>query len=118
MIEVVIQGLLLGGLYALFALGLSLMFGVMRLTNTAQGDFIVLAAFGAIAAVSMLAWSPWLAGAVLLPLSFAFGYAVQRWVLNGTLIAAVKSSCMPSASSAMIARRPASSTSSTVVRKS
>ncbi len=85
MIEVVIQGLLLGGLYALFALGLSLMFGVMRLTNTAQGDFIVLAAFGAIAAVSMLAWSPWLAGAVLLPLSFAFGYAVQRWVLNGTL---------------------------------
>ena len=44
MIETLIQGLLLGGLYGLFALGLSLMFGVMRLTNTAQGDFIVLAA--------------------------------------------------------------------------
>ncbi len=85
MIETLIQGLLLGGLYALFALGLSLMFGVMRLTNTAQGDFIVLAAFGAIATTGALAWSPLGAAAVLLPVSFAFGYAVQRWVLNGTL---------------------------------
>lgn len=85
MIEIVIQGLLLGGLYALFALGLSLMFGVMRLTNTAQGDFIILAAFAAIATTSTLAWSPLGVAAVLLPVSFAFGYGVQRWVLNGTL---------------------------------
>jgi branched-chain amino acid transport system permease protein len=85
MIETLVQGLLLGGLYCLFALGLSLMFGVMRLTNTAQGDFIVLAAFGAIAATSALAWSPLGVAMVLLPVSFAFGYAVQRWVLNGTL---------------------------------
>lgn len=85
MIEIVVQGLLLGGLYALFALGLSLMFGVMRLTNTAQGDFIVLAAFGAIAATAALGWAPLGVALVLLPLSFAFGYAVQRWVLNGTL---------------------------------
>lgn len=85
MIEVVLQGLLLGGLYCLFALGLSLMFGVMRLTNTAQGDFIVLAAFGAIAATAALGWAPLGVAALLLPLSFGFGYAVQRWVLNGTL---------------------------------
>ena len=45
MIETLLQGLLLGGLYCLFALGQSLMFGVMRLTNTAQGDFIVLASY-------------------------------------------------------------------------
>jgi branched-chain amino acid transport system permease protein len=85
MIEVLIQGLLLGGLYCLFALGLSLMFGVMRLTNTAHGDFIILAAFGAVAATSALAWSPFGVAMLLLPLSFGFGYAVQRWVLNGTL---------------------------------
>ena len=85
MIEIVVQGLLLGGLYALFALGLSLMFGVMRLTNTAQGDFIILAAFGAIATASALGWSPSGVALILLPLSFGFGYAVQRWVLNGTL---------------------------------
>ena len=48
-LQVLLQGLLLGGLYCLFALGQSLMFGVMRLTNTAQGDFIILGAFAAIA---------------------------------------------------------------------
>jgi branched-chain amino acid transport system permease protein len=85
MIEILVQGLLLGGLYCLFALGLSLMFGVMRLTNTAHGDFIILAAFGAVAATSALAWSPFGVAVLLLPLSFVFGYAVQRWVLNGTL---------------------------------
>lgn len=85
MIEILLQGLLLGGLYALFALGLSLMFGVMRLTNTAHGDFIVLAAFGAIASTAALSWSPAGVALVLLPLAFGFGYAIQRWVLNGTL---------------------------------
>jgi branched-chain amino acid transport system permease protein len=76
---------LLGGLYALFALGLSLMFGVMRLTNTAQGDFIVLAAFGGVALAAGVAAHPTLIGLLLLPLSFGVGYALQRYVLNGTL---------------------------------
>ncbi len=84
-LEILLQGLLLGGLYCLFALGQSLMFGVMRLTNTAQGDFIVLAAFGAIAATTLLALQPTAAAALLLPVAFAVGYALQRWVLNGTL---------------------------------
>jgi len=85
MLDALIQGLLLGGLYALFALGLSLMFGVMRLTNTAQGDFIVLAAFAVIATVPLLAVSSWVAAVLLLPVAFGFGYALQRGVLNGTL---------------------------------
>ena len=84
-LEVILQGVMLGGLYALLALGLSLMFGVMRLTNTAHGDFIVMAAFGAIAAASLLALQPWVAALLILPLAFAAGYALQRWVLNGTL---------------------------------
>ena len=92
MIDTLLQGLLLGGLYCLFALGQSLMFGVMRLTNTAQGDFIVLAAFAAIAGLALLA--PVLGAAparlalvalALLPISFGFGYVLQRFVLNGTL---------------------------------
>ena len=44
-IDTLIQGVLLGGLYALFAAGLSLIFGIMRLVNLAHGDLIVLAAF-------------------------------------------------------------------------
>src|SRR3954471_14263208 len=83
--QILIQGLLLGGLYALFALGQSLMFGVMRLTNTAQGDFIVLGGFAAIAAAGLLAWNPALIALALLPVAFAAGYALQRYVLNGTL---------------------------------
>jgi len=92
LLEILLQGLLLGGLYALFALGQSLLFGVMRLTNTAQGDFIVLAAFAAIAGLAALGpllpagrAAPFVVGALLLPISFGFGYALQRWVLNGTL---------------------------------
>jgi branched-chain amino acid transport system permease protein len=85
MIETLLQGLLLGGLYGLFALGQSLMFGVMRLTNTAHGDFIVLGAFAAIAGLSVAAVSPLLVAVAMLPLAFVFGYALQRFVLNGTL---------------------------------
>ena len=91
-VDILVQGLLLGGLYALFALGQSLMFGVMRLTNTAQGDFIVLGAFGAIAALAALGplvpapqLALVLAGLLLLPAAFGAGYALQRGVLNGTL---------------------------------
>lgn len=90
--QIVLQGLLLGGLYCLFALGQSLMFGVMRLTNTAQGDFIMLGAFAAIAGIAALAAAgfegpavPWAVALALLPLAFGFGYGLQRTVLNGTL---------------------------------
>lgn len=83
--EVLVQGLLLGGLYCLFALGQSLMFGVMRLTNTAQGDFIVLGAFAAIALASVVAANPAVIAVMLLPLAFGTGYVLQRYVLNGTL---------------------------------
>src|SRR3954466_6484417 len=85
MLETLIQGLLLGGLYCLFALGQSLMFGVMRLTNTAQGDFIVLGAFGAIAGSALVAAHPTVIAVLLLPVAFGFGYLLQRHVLNGTL---------------------------------
>src|SRR5256885_1307138 len=88
-LDSVVQGILLGGTYALFALGQSLLFGVMRLTNTAHGDFIVLAAFAASSLALSLGLppvvAPWVALLVLLPVAFAAGYAVQRAVLNGTL---------------------------------
>ncbi len=85
MIDTLLQGLLLGGLYCLFALGQSLMFGVMRLTNTAQGDFIVLGAFGAITLASLVALHPAAIAVLLLPVAFGVGYVIQRGVLNGTL---------------------------------
>ncbi|MEN9903620.1 MAG: hypothetical protein RLZZ555_185 [Pseudomonadota bacterium] len=85
MLELIVQGLLLGGLYALFAQGLSVMFGVMRLTNIAQGDFIVMAAFAAIVLAQLLGNQPLWVALALVPLGFALGYGLQRGLLNRTL---------------------------------
>jgi branched-chain amino acid transport system permease protein len=84
-VNTILQGVMLGGLYALFAMGLSLMFGVMRLTNVAHGDFIILTAFAAFAAMASLGMNLWISLLILLPLAFVFGYGLQRGVLNGTL---------------------------------
>jgi branched-chain amino acid transport system permease protein len=84
-IDTVIQGVLLGGLYALFAAGLSLIFGIMRLVNLAHGDLIVLAAFVILAAAHALGLDAFTATAVALPAMFAAGYGLQFLVLNRTL---------------------------------
>ena len=81
-INAIVQGILLGGLYALFAAGLSLMFGVMRFVNLAHGDFIILAAFCAMVLVDALGFHPLLTLVVVIPLMAGFGYFGQRFVLN------------------------------------
>ena len=53
-LSIFVHGCLLGGLYALFAIGLSLIFGIMRLVNIAHGDLITLAAFVALIAAEWL----------------------------------------------------------------
>jgi branched-chain amino acid transport system permease protein len=84
-LSIIVQGTLLGGLYALFAVGLSLTFGIMRLVNIAHGDLITLSAFIALIAVRALDIHPLLSLAVVVPVMFALGYALQRGVLNRTL---------------------------------
>jgi branched-chain amino acid transport system permease protein len=81
----VVQGILLGGLYALFATGLSLVFGVMRLVNLAHGDLIVLASFLAVVLVEQLGWNPFTTLVLLIPLMAALGFALQYLMLNFTL---------------------------------
>jgi branched-chain amino acid transport system permease protein len=84
-IDILLQGTLLGGLYALFAAGLSLMFGVMRLVNLAHGDIIVLAAFLILVAAQSLGMST-LEGAVLaIPVLFGVGFVLQVGLLNRVL---------------------------------
>ena len=84
-LDTVVQGILLGGLYALFATGLSLIWGVMRLVNLAHGDFSILAAFLAVVAVRMWDLNPLLALCVVAPVMAALGYGLQRLVLNRLL---------------------------------
>jgi branched-chain amino acid transport system permease protein len=84
-INAIVQGILVGGLYALFAAGLSLIFGVMRLVNIAHGDFIVLAAYIGLVAVQMLGLHPLAALIIVVPVMAAIGYVLQRGILNRTL---------------------------------
>src|SRR3990172_8319861 len=84
-VDAVVQGIMLGGLYALFATGLSLIFGVMRLVNLAHGDLSILAAFLAIVVVKVWGINPLLTLVVIIPLMFFFGYMLQRLILNQLL---------------------------------
>ncbi len=84
-LDTIIQGILLGGLYALFAAGLSLVFGIMRLVNLAHGDLIVLAAFLILVLASALGLNPFIAALVAMPVMFAIGWALQFYLLNRTL---------------------------------
>lgn len=82
---VLIQGTLIGGLYALFAIGLSLAFGIMRLVNIAHGDLIVLCAYLAMIVVNATGVHPLWSIAVAVPVMFVLGYLLQRGLLNFTL---------------------------------
>jgi branched-chain amino acid transport system permease protein len=84
-LDALIQGVLLGGLYALFAAGLSLIFGVMRLVNLAHGDFIVVAAYIILLVAGQFGIDPFVAALIALPILFVTGFAVQHVLLNRTL---------------------------------
>ncbi len=84
-VNAIIQGVLIGGLYALFAAGLSLIFGIMRLVNIAHGDLIVLAAFVGLVVTSMLDIHPLASLIIVIPVMALLGYALQYVLLNKTM---------------------------------
>jgi branched-chain amino acid transport system permease protein len=84
-VNTIVQGVLTGGLYAMFAAGLSLIFGVMRLVNIAHGDFIVLAAYLALVVTETIGLDPLVSLIVVVPMMAAIGYVLQRGLLNLTL---------------------------------
>ena len=84
-VPTVLDGILLGGLYALFASGLSLIFGVMRLVNLAHGDLIVLSAFIGLVLTERLTVHPLVSLVLVIPLMSLFGYGLQRGIFNRTL---------------------------------
>ena len=84
-VNAVVQGILVGGLYALFAAGLSLIFGVMRLVNIAHGDFIVGAAYIAFVIIRVTGLHPLASLILVVPLAALTGYVLQMGILNRTL---------------------------------
>jgi branched-chain amino acid transport system permease protein len=83
--NIVLQGVLIGGLYAMFAAGLSLIFGVMRLVNIAHGDLIVLAAYVSLVVTQAMGVDPLTSLLLVVPVMAVIGYALQRGLLNRTL---------------------------------
>lgn len=84
-VNTILQGVLVGGLYAMFAAGLSLIFGVMKLVNIAHGDLIVLAAYVALMVTDALGLDPIASLLVVVPIMACVGYALQRGLLNRTM---------------------------------
>jgi branched-chain amino acid transport system permease protein len=84
-VDAIIQGILTGGLYALFATGLSLMFGVMNVVNLAHGDLAVIAGYIAIGIIAVthvpVLWS----FLIVVPVMAALGYALQRTLIQSAL---------------------------------
>lgn len=93
-LNTVVQGLLLGGLYAMLATGLSLVFGVMRLVNLAHGDLGLLAAFVSLALVEATGLGPFPSLVIVVPLMMGLGYVLQRAILNRTLESGMLSSVL------------------------
>jgi branched-chain amino acid transport system permease protein len=85
-VNAVVQGVLLGGLYALLAAGLSLSFGVMRLVNLAHGDFAILAAYLAVVIVSASGVNPFVTLPIVVPIMAVLGYVLQRTLLNRSMM--------------------------------
>lgn len=81
-INAVVQGVLLGGLYALFATGLSLAFGVMRFVNLAHGDLAIAAAFMSFSLQQTFDMNPLVSLLIVLPGAFVVGYLLQRIVFD------------------------------------
>jgi len=81
----VVQGILLGGLYALFACGLSLLFGVMRVINLAHGDLAVLAAYLGVTLVPAMGLPPLWSFVVVVPIFMVLGYLLQRSLIQASI---------------------------------
>jgi branched-chain amino acid transport system permease protein len=81
----IIQGILTGGLYALFACGLSLMFGVMKVVNLAHGDLAVVAGYVALGVIAVTHIPVLLSFLIVVPIMAALGYALQRTVIQASL---------------------------------
>jgi branched-chain amino acid transport system permease protein len=80
--EVFVNGLVLGGMYGLVALGLNLQYGVARMMNLSYGEFFMGGAFSAYLALTLFQYSPLLGGLASIPIAFAVNWVVYRYLLQ------------------------------------
>ncbi|MEO5619731.1 MAG: branched-chain amino acid ABC transporter permease [Cypionkella sp.] len=80
--DALVQGILLGGMYAQYALGMALMFGVMRIVNLSHGDLVILLSLIGISLATSFGLGPVWVMAALVPLAVAMGWLLQKLILN------------------------------------
>jgi branched-chain amino acid transport system permease protein len=78
----IVMGILLGGLYSTIALGLSLVFGVVKEINIAHGDLVILGSYFGFVAMTVIGIDPILSLIIGIPLFFGIGFAIQKYLLN------------------------------------
>ena len=83
--QLVLSGIFIGGIYALMSLGLTLIFGVLRIVNFAHGEFLMLAMYGAWAITKMLGLNPYFAAIAIVPAMFLFGAVVHQVIVRPAL---------------------------------
>jgi branched-chain amino acid transport system permease protein len=82
LVPAVLNGLMTGAIYALIALGLTLIYGVLHIINFAHGALLTAAMFAAFFAYTLLGIDPYLAAVIITPLFFLLGYALQRFIIG------------------------------------
>ena len=83
--QLVLSGMLIGGIYALMSIGLTLIFGVLRIVNFAHGEFLMIAMYGAWAMTRYLGLKPYYAIVAIVPAMFLFGIVVHRLIVMPAL---------------------------------
>jgi branched-chain amino acid transport system permease protein len=81
-VQLVVSGLLIGSIYALMSIGLTLIFGVLRVVNFAHGEFLMIAMYGAWAMSRLLGVNPYFAAVAVVPAMFLFGALVYRLIIG------------------------------------
>jgi len=84
-LEPLINGLLLGGLYAVIGIGLSLVFGIMRQVNLAHGELMILASYLSLVFLQLFAIHPMMTFLFVIPVIFILGYLIQTFLFNRVL---------------------------------
>jgi len=84
-LQPILNGILLGGLYAVIAIGLATMFGIVRVVNLAHGDLVILGSFLSLTLVSWLGISPFWTILLVVPAMYFIGFAIQNYLMNRVL---------------------------------
>ena len=84
-VQLVLSGILVGSVYALMSIGLTLIFGVLRIVNFAHGEFLMIAMYGAWAFTHLFGLNPYIAMVAIVPAMFLFGAVVYRLIINPAL---------------------------------